>query len=178
MVSSRFSQNSISNSGFSLLELITVLAVMGISAAIAIPAYDGHIKRTQIRSAMADFITAIAYARSHASANGDNVHVLSKSSSDWGSGWCVTKSSSSCGTSSTTLIKEFEGPSRANMTGDSSTALYSFDVQGHLVTTSASHISLCSKDGTGKKITVLALGQALAQDCECNDSNVCSSGGG
>jgi prepilin-type N-terminal cleavage/methylation domain-containing protein len=40
-----------SNAGFSLLELLTVIGVIGILSAIVIPAYSGYVKNTKINAA-------------------------------------------------------------------------------------------------------------------------------
>ena len=156
--------------GFTLVELMVAVVVLGILIAIAVPSFTKQIQRNQMRSTMADFITAVAYARSQAVTRAKPIFVRSTSATDdWASGWCVTESANCTGA---TPLRTFDGPKGLTTKGASSTVTsFEFDSQGHLKGSSTS-LSLCSSDGTGKKITVLQLGQALAQDCTCT-SNLC-----
>lgn len=79
------------NDGFTLIELITVLALAAIVLAIGAPNLIELVRAQQIRVATADLYDALALARAQAMARNERVEVVPKDSggSDWTSGWTV-----------------------------------------------------------------------------------------
>ena len=77
--------------GFSLVELLVVLAVAGVLLALAAPDLGTTIRRLQLKSASADLFAALGTARSQAMARGELVKLLPRDSggADWRSGWRV-----------------------------------------------------------------------------------------
>jgi len=77
-------------SGFTLLELMAVVAVGGILLAIGLPAFGSFIKSSRITTQTNSLITALHLARNEAINRGHDIRVLSLSdSTDWASGWEV-----------------------------------------------------------------------------------------
>ena len=77
-------------SGFSLIELITVVAICAILFGVAMPALDDMVRSYRLRLAAADLLGAIELARGQAIAQGQKVLLApSEPSLSWADGWTV-----------------------------------------------------------------------------------------
>jgi type IV fimbrial biogenesis protein FimT len=88
--------NSKQNAGFTLMELIVTICVMGILLAIAIPSFYTVIQNNYAGSVNNDFVISLQYARSEAIKRATSVSVCATSSSaftacgsSWSLGWIV-----------------------------------------------------------------------------------------
>ncbi len=61
--------------GFTLMELMIVIAILGIVASIASPMYSDFIRRSQVRAAARDFQSALESAKHHARTSGRQMTV-------------------------------------------------------------------------------------------------------
>ena len=84
-------KNSAKNAGFTLIELVVTIAIVGILATIAMPSFNSTITSNRLTSYANDLIGAINLARSEAVKRGVQVTILSNSgaASDWDAGWTV-----------------------------------------------------------------------------------------
>jgi type IV fimbrial biogenesis protein FimT len=80
--------------GFTLIELITTLAVAAIMLTLAVPAFSTIIKNSRLTTQANDFLTTLTYARSEAITRGSRITVCKSSDSvtcitsgGWDQGW-------------------------------------------------------------------------------------------
>lgn len=83
-VSARYPSN-----GFTLLEVMVVVSILGVLAALAGPSFGPLIERWRVRQATEDLQSTLYYARSEAIKRGGDVSISAKDGSDWSSGWQV-----------------------------------------------------------------------------------------
>lgn len=77
--------------GFSLLELMAVLAIMAIMLGGAIELFDSLVKGQRVRSTSFELYSALTVARSEALKRGSNV-TITPVSGNWANGWNITNS--------------------------------------------------------------------------------------
>lgn len=83
--------------GFTLLELVIVIAILGITTAFAAPGLSTMIKNNRISGAANDFVAALQFAKAEAAAQLDTVTICKKNiaatgcanGGDWQQGWIV-----------------------------------------------------------------------------------------
>lgn len=85
------------NKGFSLLELMIVLVIIGILAAIAIPNFSDMIAEQRVRSVAADLIGDIALARTEAIKQQRRT-VIERVGANWENGWRIYVDTDASGT--------------------------------------------------------------------------------
>ena len=77
--------------GFSLTEILAVLAILAIMAGVALPDMLALVQRQRLKAAVSDLSNAIELTRSQALARGRRVLLvpLGAAGNDWRSGWVV-----------------------------------------------------------------------------------------
>ena len=74
--------------GFTMIELIVVVGIVGVILTLAAPSFHDYILRQRLKSVQAQLVTDLAFARSHAAANGREGRV--RFQSDATQGTCYT----------------------------------------------------------------------------------------
>jgi type IV fimbrial biogenesis protein FimT len=78
-----------SQRGFTLAEMMVVLVIVAILAAVAMPNLSSALANQRLRAAATDLVSAILLARSEAITRGVQVRVAPLAVGDWKSGWRV-----------------------------------------------------------------------------------------
>lgn len=84
-------------SGFTLPELMIVLAVAGVLAALAVPSFQSLTQSQQIKNASFELFSSLSLARSEAIKRNANVTVAPVVAGDWGQGWTITSATGAAG---------------------------------------------------------------------------------
>lgn len=75
--------------GFTLIEALVVVTIIGILAAFGFPAMTRFLTTQAVRSASYDLFADLIYARSEAIARGTNVKMIGLSGTDYKQGWRI-----------------------------------------------------------------------------------------
>ena len=139
--------------GFSLIELLTVIAIVGIMAAIALPAYNTWITHNSVNSASAALLAKLKQARNMAVAQSRSV----KLTFDTGNASFVydADTAGTCGAckNETVLLSQFSSNIQLTKTGGNT---LTFSSQG----TSATKTITITNGVYSKAITVNILGRS------------------
>jgi prepilin-type N-terminal cleavage/methylation domain-containing protein len=116
--------------GFTAAEILVVITIVGILAAIAIPSLANLLQTQAVRSASYDLTADLTYARSEAISRGVNVSVVGASTTDYKAGWSITESGGN-----TTLRSQ--GSRDSKITFVSNMGTVTFDRTGRVTSGSA-----------------------------------------
>jgi len=75
--------------GFTLVELLVVVAIVAIGAVVAMPSLTGTLRIQRVRAAATDLTSSLLVARSEAIKRRDQVRIAPQAGSDWTTGWRV-----------------------------------------------------------------------------------------
>jgi type IV fimbrial biogenesis protein FimT len=172
-------------SGFTIIELMVVIAVIGILLGLGAPSFTEFVKNNRVTSQANDFVTALQTARSEAVKRGTYVTLCASSdqsscsgSNDWSSGWIIFSdldqdASPDIGTNACLPSEDCIIRTWGELDGDNTLTAASSSLQFQLsgvVTTGGETFTLTGAECSGRqvrKITVTAQGRPRIEDQSC-----------
>ncbi len=84
--------------GFTLIELMTTIALLVVLALVAVPSFNQFIANQRVRNASFELVSALTLARSQAIVQNGDVKLQRKTgATNWNEGWSVTDNTSTFG---------------------------------------------------------------------------------
>lgn len=159
MVQRRTTGDIVKSRGFSLTELMVVLAIIAVLAALAAPGFSTFIANQRIKNGAQDLQVTFLRARSEALGRNTTVTV-SANSGDWGLGW---------GTLHPTVTSEYLDRHEllAGVTVSSAVTSVAFNNLGRLASSSSFEFSSPDNTTTARCLTVDLFGRSKVKSCGC-----------
>ncbi|WP_283254759.1 GspH/FimT family pseudopilin [Luteimonas galliterrae] len=124
--------------GFTLVELMTVIAIVAILAVIALPSFQGSLRSNRVATKTNEVLASVALARTEAIRSRSRGVVCTSADGgscggDWNSGWLVWSDLDNSGTvnGDEAVVRYVEGNPKLLVAG--SAALIAFDGRGRAV---------------------------------------------
>ncbi|NRH40775.1 GspH/FimT family pseudopilin [Pseudomonas sp. MS15a(2019)] len=154
--------------GFTLTELLIVVGLIAILAAIAVPGFSSLIRSNRVVGAAEELQNVLTYARSEAMARGVNVGVTAPNVDAWTGALIVaTVSSTVLGEAETLRSFTNTGLAASGVNSTGTAAALTFRPNGTLVSSAAATINVCAsndKTTTGRTLTITQGGQISMKD--------------
>lgn len=164
--------------GFTLVELMTVVAVMAILAAIAFPSFQGTLRSNRMAATSNQLISALSLARSEAIKNTRGAGICASTNgtacdgADWTRGWMVWSDLNRNGTFDGTdaVLRYTEGRTDLRATAGQALSI-GFDARGRSRANAARDITLrpdqCDSQALQRRLTVSPTGQVRLNKETC-----------
>lgn len=151
--------------GFTLVELLVTMVVVGILVGVAFPAARDMYTRGQVSSSVNDMVMAVNIARSEGARRGGQVELRATTPDDeeneWGPGWTVVDARDD------TVLQTF-GDAGGNLTldGTDEVTAVAFDARG--MPAAALSVDVCSADG-GVRVAITPVGRTTREEVTAED---------
>lgn len=132
--------------GFTLIELMVILAIIAIAAGIAVPSFNSMLKEHQLRSAADDYYAALGFARAEAVRSGRPVEVVTRKDNKWSEGLIVKHEDASDGTEGES-IRIIKGKKGLTVTEENNVVRVMYNGKGYITAFDSADAALVLPEG-------------------------------
>lgn len=158
--------------GFTLVELLATLAVLGILTSLAAASMSATVNNNRIYAMQTEFVASLALARSEAARRGVPVMLTATAATSgnaFAGGWKVCVDSDgdgSCDAGASATLRVHEAIPSTILVGDGTTTTIGFTPMGFLSQAGAVDVKVCARDGSvpGYDISIQPNGLADVAD--------------
>ena len=160
-------------SGFTLVELMVGLVIVGVGLTLAVPSFQGMTARNRMATQVNEFLVAVNLARSEASRRGSNVCIRAvgtNSVDQFGDGWQVVDVNN--GNCTGHVIRSFSalaGESTLDIVG--SKTEIQFSSLGALDSSTPNSVDLCHLGQDGRRVHINLVGRSKSHRPDDADSS-------
>ncbi|MEH3021124.1 MAG: GspH/FimT family pseudopilin [Pseudomonas oryzihabitans] len=129
--------------GFTLIEMLVVVALMGIFLAIAAPSFAGLIRANRVQAAADELVGVLQYARGEAVTRGVTVTLTATDANAWNAGFTLSAAGQ-------TLRRIDASGLQSGVTVSSGAAQASFGATGTSGASTSQCFTICSTDQAGQ----------------------------
>lgn len=149
--------------GFTIIELLTTIALLAVISAIAVPSIGNLMRSNKLTAVSNDLYSSIAIARSEAIKRKENV-TLEPVGDNWANGWTVSAAGNNIDTSKA-IAKGFKASSKSDK------GSVTFGPTGYATTLNpwgnGDGVKFCDGEGKAKIVTVNTAGSIRVKDASC-----------
>ena len=149
--------------GFTLIELIMVIAIASLLIGIGVPSFQALIDDSRVTSSTNSMVEALSYARVEAVRRGASVTVNASGTSNgsWVNGFTVSQG--------TTPLRQYDATDSGVTINSSSSTTFTFRANGFTSNANETFVICPPGGGSGREITLATSGRvSVNSDYTCN----------
>ena len=159
------------NKGFTLIELMTSVAIISILLALASPSFSGFVKNNKITTSAKNFYSDLNYAKSEALKGSGNVVMRASSGSAYKDGWQIFVDMNGNGVydSGDRILRQQDALPTNQVINIGGQNYLSFNSYGEINSTTPLSFKFCDdrSGATGKNISINPIGLIKVADSTC-----------